>query len=194
MACFSFYPTKNLGALGDGGMVTTNDPALAARCRLLREYGWTERYVSAIPGGNSRLDELQAAILRVKLSGLPAANARRCAIAELYGRVLVGTALTPPNCRPQAGHVFHLYVVRTKHRDALSAFLKERNIATAIHYPVPIHLQPAYRGRIRCAGGMGETEKASLEILSLPMYPEMTDAEVHTVADALREYSENHHD
>jgi dTDP-4-amino-4,6-dideoxygalactose transaminase len=191
MACFSFYPTKNLGAYGDGGMVTTNDPALAQRCRILREYGWAERYISSIPGGNSRLDELQAAVLRVKLPDLDVNNERRGVIAEIYNRLLNDTGLTLPELRPQASHVFHLYVVRSRRRDALQAFLKERGIVTLIHYPVPVHQQPAYRERLQCGDGMKETEKAALEILSLPMYPELTEKEVHTVAAAIREFTEN---
>ncbi|MGO9139663.1 MAG: DegT/DnrJ/EryC1/StrS family aminotransferase [Syntrophales bacterium] len=194
MACFSFYPTKNLGAYGDGGMVTTRDAVLAGRCRLLREYGWAERYISSIPGGNSRLDELHAAILRVKLPGLDADNARRIHIAEIYNRLLNDTDLTLPRRRPQGSHVFHLYVVRSRRRDALQAFLKKRGIGTLIHYPVPVHLQPAYRGRIRCGDGMEETEKAAGEILSLPIYPELTETELHTIAAAIREFLEKNDD
>ena len=194
MACFSFYPTKNLGACGDGGMVTTSDPALAGRCRLLREYGWTERYISSIPGGNSRLDELQAAILRVKLPTLNDDNNRRKNIADQYNRFLADTHLVLPKRRPQGSHVFHLYVLRTGRRGALQAFLKERGIGSLIHYPVPVHLQPAYRGRLRCGDSMKETEKATGEILSLPMYPEMTKAEVFAIVAAIREFSEKYDD
>ena len=194
LACFSFYPTKNLGAYGDGGMVTTNDPALASRCRLLREYGWAERYISSIPGGNSRLDELQAAILRVKLPCLDADNARRVDIAEIYRRLLNDMDLTLPKLRPEGSHVFHLYVVRSQRRDALRAFLKECGIGALIHYPVPVHLQPAYRGRIRCGDGLEETEKAAREVLSLPMYPELTETELHAVPAAVHEFRERNDD
>jgi dTDP-4-amino-4,6-dideoxygalactose transaminase len=194
MACFSFYPTKNLGACGDGGMVTTSDPALAERCRLLREYGWAERYISSIPGGNSRLDELQAAILRVKLPTLDDDNTRRKKIADQYNRLLADTQLVLPKRRPQGRHVFHLYVVRTGRRDELRAFLAAHDIGALIHYPVPIHLQPAYQGRIRCGDDMEETEKVACEILSLPMYPEMTDDDVHRTAAAIGEYLEKKND
>ncbi|TRZ50002.1 DegT/DnrJ/EryC1/StrS family aminotransferase [bacterium] len=194
MACFSFYPTKNLGAYGDGGMVTTSDPDLAGRCRLLREYGWAERYISSIPGGNSRLDELQAAILRVKFKDLDIDNTRRGVIAELYNHLLNDTYLTLPRRRPQGSHVFHLYVVRSRSRDALQTFLRKRGIGTLIHYPVPVHLQPAYRGRIRCSHYMEETEKAAGEIVSLPMYPELTKTEVQTVGSTIREFMEKNDD
>jgi dTDP-4-amino-4,6-dideoxygalactose transaminase len=189
MACFSFYPTKNLGAFGDAGMVTTNNNDLAHRCRILREYGWAERYISAIAGTNSRLDEVQAAILRVKLPHLDMDNKRRKGIAGIYDRLLDGTGLTLPRQRSGASHVFHLYVVRSKTRDALRVFLKMREIDTLIHYPVPVHLQPAYRGRLRCPNGMSETETAAAQILSLPMYPELTDDQVHAVAKAVTEFA-----
>ncbi len=188
IACFSFYPTKNLGALGDGGMVTTGDDALAAELRAVREYGWRERrYVSERIGINSRLDELQAAILRVKLTSLAADNARRRAIAARYDARLAGLNLTLPSRAPRTEHVFHQYVVRCNRRDELRATLQKAGIGTNIHYPVPIHLQPAYRDRIAIgAAGMAETERAAGEILSLPMYPQLSDSDVDRVADAVR--------
>jgi dTDP-4-amino-4,6-dideoxygalactose transaminase len=188
VACFSFYPTKNLGALGDGGMVTTSDDALAAELRAIREYGWRERrYVSERTGVNSRLDELQAAILRVKLASLAQDNARRRAIAARYDAGLAGLQLTLPARAPRVEHVFHQYVVRSPRRDALRAALQEAGIGTNIHYPMPIHLQPAYRGRIAIgATGLAETERAANEILSLPMYPQLADAQVDRVVAALR--------
>ncbi len=188
LGCFSFYPTKNLGAFGDGGMVVTDDPALAERLRLLREYGWAERYVSSIPGFNSRLDELQAAVLRVKLRHLEAGNRRRAAIAARYDAGLAGTPVRPPRVRPGTTHVYHLYVVRSGARDRLRKFLAGRGVGTALHYPVPVHLQPAYRDRVRIAGRLIETERAAREILSLPMYPELTDEEVQAVIDSIREF------
>jgi dTDP-4-amino-4,6-dideoxygalactose transaminase len=145
LACFSFYPTKNLGALGDGGIVVTDQPKLAQRLRLLREYGWAERYVSHFPGGNSRLDEVQAAILRVKLHYLDQDNAARARIASMYNAELIGCDMVLPTCRQETSHVHHLYVVRTPRRDALNQHLKDKGIAALIHYPVPIHLQPAYQ-------------------------------------------------
>jgi dTDP-4-amino-4,6-dideoxygalactose transaminase len=194
MACFSFYPTKNLGAFGDGGMVTTNDTDLAGRCRLLREYGWAERYISSIPGGNSRLDEIQAAVLRVKLQTLDDDNDRRRSIASRYSRLLAGAPLKLPGTRPRGTHVFHLYVARTGKRDRLRSFLAERGIGTLVHYPVPVHMQPAYRDRLRLGDAMAQTEKAAGEIVSLPMYPEMTETEVEAVAMVVREFLEKKDD
>jgi dTDP-4-amino-4,6-dideoxygalactose transaminase len=183
LSAFSFYPTKNLGALGDGGAVVTNDPALAERLRQLREYGFRERYVSHLSGMNTRLDELQAAILRVKLQYLRTENARRLQIARIYGASLSGTTLVLPQLHAKVDHVFHLYVVRSTHRDGLKAFLKENSVGTSIHYPVPVHLQPAYRGRaVIGRGGLEHTEQVCREILSLPMYPQMTDEQVQRIS------------
>ena len=187
VACFSFYPTKNLGAVGDGGAVLTSDMAFAQRVRELREYGWRERYVSAVPGMNTRLDPIQAAVLRVKLPGLDRANARRVAIATRYDRGLAKTDLGLPARRPGATHVFHQYVVRTPRRDELRAALDRASIGTTIHYPVPVHLQPAYRGRVALdPGGLGESERAAREVLSLPMFPELGAADVARVVAAVR--------
>ena len=166
IAAFSFYPTKNLGAIGDGGIVVTDDPELAERARLLREYGWCQRYISELPGLNSRLDELQAAILRVKLCYLDQENRRRQALSRLYDDGLSTTSLVLPQSAPGAHHVYHQYVVRSKQRDALREFLQTRGIGTLVHYPVPIHCQPAYQARIRCAGSLVNTERAAEEILS----------------------------
>jgi len=188
LAAFSFYPTKNLGALGDGGMVVAGDDALARCVRELREYGWRERYVSAIPGLNSRLDELQAAVLRVKLGALDRDNARRAAIAETYDRGLADLPLTLPARRAEATHVFHQYVVRSPARDALRAVLGDSGIGTNIHYPVPVHLQPAYEGRVVVApSGLVETERAARAVLSLPIYPQLADAAVVRVISAVRD-------
>ncbi len=188
LAAFSFYPTKNLGALGDGGAVVTGDDTLAERLRALREYGWRERYVSDLAGMNSRLDELQAAILRVKLAALERDNARRAAIAAAYDRGLAGLSLAPPARRPGASHVFHQYVLRSPARERLRDALRARGIGTNIHYPVPVHLQPAYRGRLAIGpSGLGESERAAREVLSLPMYPQLSDAQIERVVAALRE-------
>jgi dTDP-4-amino-4,6-dideoxygalactose transaminase len=189
MGCFSCYPTKNLGAIGDGGMIVTDDDELANRCRLLREYGWAERYVSHIQGFNSRLDELQAAILRVKLSRLDADNQKRRELAERYDSALAGLPLILPQRRPDSKHVFHLYVVRAAERDRLHAHLREAGVGALIHYPVPIHRQHAYAGRIRGGEQLPETERASREVLSLPMYPELSDAEADQVLAAMRSFS-----
>jgi dTDP-4-amino-4,6-dideoxygalactose transaminase len=188
MACFSFYPTKNLGAIGDGGLVITDDPQLAENARLLREYGWRERYVSDVAGWNTRLDELQAAILRVKLRTLDADNSRRRQLAALYSELLAPAPVTVPQEMSYGQHVYHLYVVQSVQRDALQAFLKERGVGTLIHYPVPIHLQPAYRGRLGDVGSFPETEHAAREILSLPMFPELSESEVRQVAKVVREF------
>jgi dTDP-4-amino-4,6-dideoxygalactose transaminase len=188
IACFSFYPTKNLGALGDGGMVTTSDDEVAAGLRAIREYGWRERrYVSEQTGINSRLDELQAAILRVKLTALAADNARRCAIAARYDAGLAGLSLTLPARDPRAEHVFHQYVVRSPRREAVRAALQKIGIGTNIHYPMPVHLQPAYHGRIALGpSGMAQTELAASEVFSLPMYPQLSDAQIDRVIVGLR--------
>lgn len=172
LGCFSFYPTKNLGALGDGGAVVTADATLAGRLRALRQYGWTRKYEAGpVPGRNSRLDEMQAAILSVKLPHLDAWNARRREISALYSQLLDGAVTTP--ALPGEDDVAHLYVIRSPHRDRLRAKLDARGIATDIHYPVPEHDLPVTRD---CAAA----------ILTLPCFPEMTDDEVRRVADAVR--------
>ena len=182
---FSLYPTKNLGALGDGGVLATNDTILAARIAALRQYGWRTHYISDEIGVNSRLDEIQAAILRAKLPHLDAHNARRAKIADAYDAALSG--LQPPARRPNATHVFHQYVLRVAGRTEIQARLREQGIGTGIHYPMPVHLQPAYQDRValgpaRCQA----SETAAAEVLSLPMYPELTDAQVEQVCAALR--------
>lgn len=194
LACFSFYPTKNLGAIGDGGMVVTDDPALAGRARQLREYGWAERYVSHIQGLNSRLDEVQAAILRVKLRHLDRDNSARASLARVYDQGLAGSGLVTPKCRPRTTHVYHLYVVRSRRRDDLQAFLKSRDIGALVHYPVPVHLQPAYRERLRGGDGLPESEQAAREVLSLPLYPGLSDSEIQTVMDSVRAFQRDHRD
>ena len=186
LACFSFYPTKNLGAIGDGGMVVTRDAALARQARLLREYGWAERYISDIPGWNTRLDELQAAVLRVKLRHLEGDNAARGRIAAAYDAALADSGLKLPGTRAGSTHVYHLYVVRCAERDALQAHLRQAGIAAGIHYPVPVHLQPAYRSRL--AASLPVTERLAAEVLSLPIYLELSDADVAAVIAAVRDF------
>jgi dTDP-4-amino-4,6-dideoxygalactose transaminase len=186
-ATFSFYPTKNLGALGDGGMVAVNDPECARKLRMLREYGWERRYISEVPGVNSRLDELQAAFLRVKLPHLEAGNRRRAEIAAAYDSALADTGLVLPRTRPRATHVYHQYVVRHPDRDQLKARLESRGTGTNIHYPVPVHRQPAYEGRcVIDPGGLSTTDAVAREVLSLPMYPELGDAAIARIVDAVR--------
>lgn len=183
IAAFSFYPTKNLGAYGDGGAIITNDDALAERVKLLRQYGWRERYTSDIKGMNSRLDEMQAAILRVKLKHLDAWNAARRERAALYTECL--RSVTPPREMPYGQAVYHLYVVQSPRRDELAAHLKARGIGTAIQYPFPIHLQPAYQNLGYPAASLPVAERLAREILSLPLYPELSLDDVRGVADAV---------
>ncbi|HOG45616.1 MAG TPA: DegT/DnrJ/EryC1/StrS family aminotransferase [Anaerolineae bacterium] len=189
VGCFSFYPTKNLGAFGDGGAVVSCDAALAERVRLLRQYGWRERYTSSIAGWNSRLDELQAALLRVRLAHLEEDNARRRRLAGLYGGRLAGGPVALPAEMPYGEHVYHLYVVRSAWRDELQRFLAARGVQTGIHYPVPVHLQPAY-SRLGCGpGALPVTERLAAEILSLPMFPELSADDAGRVAAAVCEFA-----
>jgi dTDP-4-amino-4,6-dideoxygalactose transaminase len=185
-AAWSFYPTKNLGAFGDGGMVTTDDAAAAAELRLLREYGWRERYHSAEHGWNSRLDELQAALLRVRLRHLEADNARRRAIAAAY-RAGLPSALSSVTGRPGDLGVEHLFVLRHPERDRLRAELRALGVGTAIQYPVACHLQAAYRGFGAGPGSLPVTEQAAAEVFSLPMFPELSDADVAAVVAAVQQ-------
>jgi dTDP-4-amino-4,6-dideoxygalactose transaminase len=187
LACFSFYPTKNLGGFGDGGAVATRRPDLAENLRELREYGWRQRYISALAGRNSRLDELQAAILGTRLPHLATGNARRAAIAACYDRGLSGLPLDLPQRRAGAVSAWHQYVIRSPDRDRLRSILATQGIATGIHYPVPIHRQPAYADRVQIdAAGLAVTERAAAEVLSLPLYPELSDDDVARVIAALR--------
>jgi len=183
-AAFSFYPTKNLGALGDGGAVVTDDPELAERARLLRHYGEARQYESVLAGGNSRLDTLQAAVLAVGLRHLDAWTARRRELAALYREALAGLELVLPEELPGRHHVFHLYVVRAPGREQLRERLAERGVETLVHYPRPVHLQPAYAHLAR--GGLGTSERLCAEVVSLPLYPELSDGEAEHVAAAAR--------
>lgn len=180
IAAFSFYPTKNLGAIGDGGMVVTDDADLAEQVRLLRQYGWKERNMSTIPGMNSRLDEIQAAILRVKLQYLDNDNLKRRAIANVYGEMLPSKELVLPIEADTAFHVYHQYVIRTPVRDALKTYLATHGMETSIHYPVPVHLQPAYRERLS-NHQLSRTETICREILSLPMHPCMEEHDARVI-------------
>lgn len=190
--CFSCYPTKNLGALGDAGILVTRDPALADAARRLRQYGWDEHRNSQIPGINSRLDAVQAAVLSVKLPHLDADNAARARIAAAYDAAFADIDVALPLSRRGDVHVYHLYTLRTPRRDALRSFLAARGIETRVHYDVPVHLQPAYRGRIALAAafanGLPVTERAAREVLSLPMYPELRDDEVEAVIKAVHAF------
>jgi dTDP-4-amino-4,6-dideoxygalactose transaminase len=189
-AAFSFYPTKNLGALGDGGAVVTDDDELAGRVRRLRNYGEESKYVNAEPGLNSRLDELQAAVLRVKLPHLESWNSERRAIAARYDELLAGSAVAPP--QGDGGHVYHLYVARSAARDALREHLSAAGIGTAIHYPTPVHMQAAYAsGGMRRAGSLEHTERLADEIVSLPLFPGLGDARLEEVAAAVRSFGQS---
>ncbi len=189
VGCFSFYPSKNLGAFGDGGMVVTSDPELADRVRMLRHGGQKARYDHQLLGINSRLDELQAAILRVKLAYLDRWNQQRRHIAALYTALLTDSAVEPPLEQPGVEHIYHLYVVRCRNRSALQAHLTQRGIETAVHYPTPIHLQAAYRGLNLGRGSFPVAEQCAQEVLSLPIYPELSDAKVRQVVAAIREWN-----
>lgn len=189
MGCFSFFPTKNLGALGDGGAVVTNDDDLAAKLRRLRQYGWGKKYfVTDLNGTNSRLDELQAAVLSAKLPYLHTWNARRRQIAARYNLLLDGSGLILPELPADESHVMHLYVVRVPdgRRDLLRAALQERGVGCDIHYPVPAHQQAPY-SQFAPQNGLPVTEQLASEVLSLPCFPELTDAEIDAVAAAVRE-------
>ncbi len=187
-AAFSFYPTKNLGAMGDGGAVATSRADVAERLRLLRQYGWRERYISDVPGLNSRLDELQAAILRVRLRHLDEENETRRRLAATYSDNLSGLPLQLPAVRSGDRHVYHLYAIRTARREELRAHLRERGIGTAVHYPVPVHLQPAYARLGYGPGSLPVTEDAARSLLSLPLYPDLPADAPATVAEAIAQF------
>jgi dTDP-4-amino-4,6-dideoxygalactose transaminase len=189
LAAYSFYFSKNLGAYGEGGMVTTNDSDLAHRVRILRDHGSPQRYYHQIVGLNGRLDEIQAAILRAKLPHLENWNEQRRAHAARYAGLLADIeGVITPDIAPYAEHVFHLYVVRVARRDHLRAYLRERDIGAGVHYPVPCHLQPAFQHLGYKSGDLPVTEKVVGEILSLPMYAELTDGQQIYVADAICEF------
>ena len=190
IGCFSCYPTKNLGAIGDAGLVTTNDERLNERIRMLREYGWRHR-ISHLRGRNSRLDELQAAVLRVKLRFLDEDNAKRNTLSEQYRNKLNNHSFGLPSVHGEASHVFHLFVIKTNKRDELLGHLKENNILAGVHYPVPVHEQPAFAGIVRCAGDMAVTEAIAGEVISLPIYPELNEVELQQVVDAANLFASN---
>jgi dTDP-4-amino-4,6-dideoxygalactose transaminase len=190
-AAFSFYPTKNLGAFGDAGAVAFPDSAAAGRCRALREYGWTSRYVSEYSGINSRLDEFQAAILGVKLRHVDAEVAARQALALRYDKGLAG-AVEIPVVSPGTSHAYHLYVVRSPFRDSLRKTLENAGIGSGIHYPVPVHLQPAYRGRVPVGtGGLAVSEALAREVLSLPMHPFLSAEDLDRVVGAVTNWTKS---
>jgi dTDP-4-amino-4,6-dideoxygalactose transaminase len=182
-AAFSFYPTKNLGALGDAGALLTADPRVAERTRLLRMYGWRQRYLSEVHSTVSRMDELQAAVLTVKLRHLDAWNARRRRLAERYRSNLEGVVELPPD-----DGVFHLFVVRANERDELKTHLAQQGVSSDIHYPLPAHLQPPYAEFGDGPGSLPHTERLAREVLSLPIYPELAEDSVDYVCQVVRTY------
>jgi len=187
IGCFSFYPTKNLGAIGDGGIVLTREPRIAERLRRLRQYGWDDGRQTREPGLNSRLDPIQAAILRAKLPHLDEDNTRRAAIAQRYERGLHGFPIKMPNERDGTQHVYYLYVVACPKRDDLMAYLVEHQIGCAVHYPLPVHRQRGYAERVILPpDGLSVTERVCQQILSLPLYPELSNADVERVIATVR--------
>jgi dTDP-4-amino-4,6-dideoxygalactose transaminase len=190
IACFSFYPSKNLGGFGDGGLIVTNEEVLADRLRLLREYGQRQKYRHEVLGFNSRLDEIQAAVLRRKLSYLDNWNGSRRSIAKLYSdglRKLEGIII--PAETAKRGHVFHIYAIRSKGRDSLREWLSKNLVETGVHYPIPVHLQQAYAEIPTRSLDLRNTNIVCNELLSLPMYPELAEEEVQYVCDAITHWS-----
>jgi dTDP-4-amino-4,6-dideoxygalactose transaminase len=193
LGCFSFYPGKNLGALGDAGAVTSGDAQLAERVRLLRDHGQPRKYTHDMPGFNSRLDGLQAAILRVKLPHLERWNARRRALADLYrGALAAVPAIELPQPSAERESVYHLFVIRCRERDSLQAHLQAAEIATAIHYPIPLHLQPAFASLGYRAGDFPCAETCAREVLALPLYPEMSEEAAAYVCTSVRRWAQQH--
>ncbi len=184
-AAFSFYPTKNLGALGDGGAISTNDPGLAETVRLLRQYGWRTRYVAEVPGRNSRLDELQAAILRAKLPYLEEENGLRNKLADIYHKRLEGRWMRLPQAASGCRHVYHQFVIRTRERPAVQAHLQDHGISASVLYPVPLHHQPAYSDRTL---RLPVTERACEEVLCLPCHPGLSPGDVDRVCATLLDW------
>ena len=189
IGCFSFFPSKNLGGFGDGGMMTTEDDALADKLRQLRVHGAERKYYHKMIGFNSRLDALQAAILRVKLPHLDAWSDGRAANAARHNTLLDGAKVVAPVARPHCRHVYNQYTIRVENRDGLMARLKERDIGCAIYYPVPLHLQECFASLGYGEGDLPVSEKAAAEVISIPVYPELTDEMAQYVADTIREFT-----
>jgi dTDP-4-amino-4,6-dideoxygalactose transaminase len=188
--CFSFYFSKNLGAYGESGFITTSDPEIARRCRMLREHGQNIKYYHAMMGVNSRIDEIQAAVLKVKLPHLDGWLENRRKLAGMFGARLPSNVVKPVEM-PWAKHVYHLYVVRTPERDELKNWMEGKGVGVGIHYPVPVHLQEAWREYGGDEVSLPITEKITGEILSLPIYPELKTEEVDYICDCVREFDES---
>jgi dTDP-4-amino-4,6-dideoxygalactose transaminase len=187
MACFSFYPAKNLGACGEGGALVTGDAKLARRVRVLRDWGQEEKYVHVHRGFNFRMDAIQGAILEVKLRHLGAWTMARREVARLYDEGLSNSGVRPPERGPDGEHVYHVYAIRTAERDRLRESLAKAGVATGIHYPIPVHLQPAYADLGYGKGDFPASEAFAAETLSLPIFPEMSPSQVHRVCEAVRQ-------
>jgi len=187
--CLSFFPSKNLGGFGDGGMVLTSNPELAEKVRMLRGHGSKVRYYHDMVGTNSRLDEIQAAVLRVKLRHLEAWNLRRREIAATYTAGLRGTFATPPTEKEGCEHVYHQYTLRAPDRDALQKHMQASGVGAVIYYPVCLHMQKAFSHQGLSTGSLPVSEKAQAEVLSLPMFPELTGQQIETVLGALKAFS-----
>ena len=188
IGCFSCYPTKNLGAVGDAGVITTNNKKIFNKMKLLREYGWRKKFLSEINGRNSRLDEIQAGILNVKLKKLNLENKMRLKIANIYEKKIKNKKISFLSRRKLSSHVFHLFVIKVYDRTALKEFLHKNNVSTGIHYPIPIHLQPGYKNKIKKVGKLINTEKNASHILSLPMYPELKKKEIDRVVQLINKF------
>ncbi|MGH7800732.1 MAG: DegT/DnrJ/EryC1/StrS family aminotransferase [Thermodesulfobacteriota bacterium] len=189
LGCFSFYPTKNLGAYGDGGIIVTDDEGSYGKLRLLRNYGQSDRYHHIVKGYNSRLDEIQAVILRVKLKKLDKWNEMRGKIASAYNQLLESSHVITPKEASYAKHVYHLYVIRSKRREELKHFLGKRGIQTLSHYPIPIYLQEAYRELGLKKGSYPQAEKCAEEILSLPMYPALKLEQIAYIGEVINKFN-----
>ena len=185
MGCFSFYPGKNLGAYGEGGMVVTDNPEHARTIRMLRDWGAEKKYQHVLKGYNYRMEGIQGAVLRVKLRHLEAWTEARRAAAARYDKLLAGSEVPPPEAMPYSRHVYHIYAIRTRQRQAWQETLHARGIQTGIHYPIPVHLLPAYADLGYKAGDFPHSERAANEVLSLPMFPELSAAQCEQVAQAL---------
>jgi dTDP-4-amino-4,6-dideoxygalactose transaminase len=192
LGCFSFYPGKNLGAYGEGGMVVTGDAGYARTIRMLRDWGAETKYQHVLKGYNFRLEGLQGAVLRVKLRRLEAWTEARRAAAAYYRALFVGSGVQAPQARPEVRHVYHLYVIRTAQRAAWQAALAAQGIQTGIHYPTPVHLLPAFAGLGHRAGEFPHAERAAAEVLSLPMFPELSSAQCEEVAHAVMRLAAPH--
>lgn len=192
LGCFSFYPGKNLGAYGEGGAVVTRNAEFAAKIRMLRDWGQKSKYNHVLKGFNYRLEGIQGAILRVKLKYLEQWTERRRDHAKLYDRLLANIAATP-HARPDSRHVYHVYAIRAQDRTALQNDLNAQGIQTGIHYPIPVHLMESHRDLGYREGDFSESEKAAREVLSLPMYPELRDDQIHAIADAVNTHLQTTH-